>query len=714
VQTLELPSASIPSGAVQLGTSHFGAVLKLSSTTSPSSPGTSDWSTIASVVERSGVTTVRTPGGTEAWNTFNFLDRNHVRQLQQIIDFCAEHQLSLQFTVNLRQFFVETSTTVDGTLSMSAAQRRALESFVRTDLLEYAHSRNVRVQEIQLDNEPLHRDQNSHFLNFREYGLLANTYAKIIGPIVREHNRSTGQETEILVVTAASEGATSSTGEPAFHGAWGIRPIVGALTEGGGAGYVTGVDLHYSDVTLHPEYEDVLGAEDNSSPFYGASLYDSLKWQQRIWGDSTADRAIWSNSLKYHVSAWSYPQRDDGGGSLSNAALGFLHMHAYSMAGIAAATNYVLVGSDANGLFSNSGRERAGGAMFAMMAQELPGFTAVKYHSGPSPVQALQENYVHATFASDSAILLFVANRTPDVITLDVKFARLIESLDERRAGVSDISATVIGVNSNRSALDPNAPAEVDRIGELLDVGQEHSVAITLSGYEIASVSFALNILGTSDSDFFVVDNRTRTIDGGEGLDTVSFSRSPESMRYFQAEAVVEFSSSHAKLGSIEVVHGTPHDDRFVVQVGGVQVHGDAGNDTFEFRGASRSSAFGGEGDDTFIILSEGSLAIHGEGGDDRFFVLSGRARIEPGPGNDTVFLDGSAGTILTFGPDSGRDTIHGYSRNVDRIEFHGVQRSALEVSIIGDSTLVRLSEESEIFLDGVSFLNLSTDVLFV
>ncbi len=162
---------------------------------------------------------------------------------------------------------------------------------------------------------------------------------------------------------------------------------------------------------------------------------------------------------------------------------------------------------------------------------------------------------------------------------------------------------------------------------------------------------------GGGGNDTFILDGTKDEFDkinGGSGIDTVQTTPGAEGRG-----AVLN--GFNAKTASIEVWSGA--------------VSGNAGNNTFDFRGLTEGSelgAFGGDGDDTIMASSFG-MTMLGEAGKDRLVGGEGEDFLFGGLGADTLTGGGEADLfIYTDVKESGqkkslRDTITDFDKS-DRI----------------------------------------------
>lgn len=733
------------SGSI-LSEDHFGVVLKQSVVPTLES-GVRDWSQIELAIKESGAKSIRYPGGTESWRDFDFTNRSDVEELKAVIDLCARLDLELQFTISLRQFFVDQADArQDGVLEITEQQVAELVNFIKDDLLSYATSQKVEISRIQLDNEPLHRDYDGTFLNHREYGALANFYASVIGGIVSSHE----QTPEVVLVTASGEGAYDRNEQPTFEGAWGIRAIINGIAYNDGAGFVSGVDLHMGGLTLHSNYSVFLDEGIGEASNGGNSLQKWLDWQQERWRTDAVMPMNGIGDLNFHVSAWSFPQRENGGASLQNAGLGVMHIHTYSMARIQSATNYTLMGGDANALFSRSGRESPGGSIFGMMADSIIGLRAVNLDLDLSNPNLGDENVIFRAFLNEEIMVLYVINRQPEQQILSVDISSILNSLGYLAGGVASISVETLGVSPDKDPTQPYTGAVVREEGRSTSNLNLEDFQISLNGYEVAEVTLTANyysllsgpsseitssttnrieifneesgrhfvdgsgvLNGSRNNDFFLMGNGEGLVIGGQGNDTLSFENSPTNISVWFGIGVVETARGELKFVGIERVDGSAFDDRFVSYESG-RFWGHDGDDKFEFFSDEGSVARGGIGDDLFLIYDDAEHFLYGGQGDDEFLAFGGSNEIFGGPGNDEIWLYGSHGNLVHFSGGDGDDVVSFFRGGSDKLVLHNEILDDLNIIHSSTGTVLDFGVNGSIFLRHANNFNFHDDVLLV
>lgn len=711
---------------------YFGVVLK-SSTIPPLMNGNRDWSSVDAIVETSGAKVIRYPGGTEAWRDFDFYNPDHVAEMQAVIDYCESRGLKLNFTVSLRQFFNDSTSDEDGKLEMTKEDRAALSRFIENDLLDYAQDRSVVISQIQLDNEPLHRDENGEFLNFREYSKIASVYALLIGEIIDAHD----QNPELIVITAGMEGTMNANGLSVD--AWGIRAIISGLTESGAVKYIDGVDLHWSDVTLHPEYEDILGLDSDLDDFSHRSLLDDLQWQKEKWRENIIAMGANRDNLSFNVSAWSLPQSSDGGASLQNSGLSVMHLHSYSMAGISSATAYTLIGADANALFSLGGRERPGGTIFGMLSDSIVGLKAVGFSESNLRNVTATSNYVAQGFSDDEKMVIYLINRESTQNSLTLDLWDLIRDFGYFDGGIASIVAEILGLQDGFHYSDPYAKSEVTELATPPPLHAHQNFKFTLDPFEIAELTIYANVFspnkyeieddlagsggqqtdtgrtfdnpagfvnGSGSGDVFEFTGSSANVSGMGGVDKLVFSEATSSIKLSSREEVISYGTGKVTYKDIEVFVGSQFGDTFHIDSKG-SFYGGAGEDVFVVLSSDSQVVDGGADDDTFFFYAAGDINAYANGGDgnDKFYVASGSVEIEGGRGDDAVYISTDKASFI-YNRGDGNDFISLASNSHLKLKFIGIDEDSIEFSSYESGTKIIIDGSDEILFAGVNNLS--------
>jgi serralysin len=212
---------------------------------------------------------------------------------------------------------------------------------------------------------------------------------------------------------------------------------------------------------------------------------------------------------------------------------------------------------------------------------------------------------------------------TPSTINLN-------EGAFSSGGGIEDF-LTLDQVNANRAALGfaPRTQAQWDFYQSIKDTYDVKSPLFS-DNISIAYGAVIENAIGGGGSDTIIANQVANRIDGGGGLDVVSYETATSGVyvSMLQANVVTRSGASNDVLLNIEGVTGSAFADTLTGSKGTNRLAGGLGNDTLK-----------GEAGNDFL---------NGGGGDD---VMSGDA------GRDTFFFDTKAGTNLgsdtvkTFGP---------------------------------------------------------------
>ncbi|OWK31121.1 M10 family metallopeptidase C-terminal domain-containing protein [Sphingomonas dokdonensis] len=144
------------------------------------------------------------------------------------------------------------------------------------------------------------------------------------------------------------------------------------------------------------------------------------------------------------------------------------------------------------------------------------------------------------------------------------------------------------------------------------------------------------NAVGGGGDDLIIVNSAANRIDGGAGVDTVSYETATSGVTVSLANGVGSAGAAGDRFTSIEGVIGSKFDDRLT---------GDAGNNIFE-GGAGDDRLIGGGGRDAFVFkLNNGGTGIDritDFGRDD--MIVTDRALSDPN--NDGIIKVGSSGNL--------------------------------------------------------------------
>jgi Ca2+-binding RTX toxin-like protein len=186
----------------------------------------------------------------------------------------------------------------------------------------------------------------------------------------------------------------------------------------------------------------------------------------------------------------------------------------------------------------------------------------------------------------------------------------------------------------------------------------------------------AAQIQGTVENEKIENTAAIEVIDGGEGIDTLTFAEGKQGVRVNLAKGEVRDPFNNAeKVANIEIVIGTSFDDRMTGSANGDIFVGADGNDRLNGN-AGQDELYGGNGNDTI------------NGGDDSDYIVGGRGndQISGGRGFDTVdYSDegGDRGIVINLGRSTGTDT-YGDTDRLSNVE--SIRGTDLSDSIIGSS----------------------------
>ncbi len=184
------------------------------------------------------------------------------------------------------------------------------------------------------------------------------------------------------------------------------------------------------------------------------------------------------------------------------------------------------------------------------------------------------------------------------------------------------------------------------------------------------------NMSGGAGSDMFYMFDGLDTVDGGDGIDTISYESYTYiggidvTMSAYGAGIVLDAAFGDTFVNT-EIVVGTAYSDMF---------HGGVGLDAFQ-TGGGNDKAWGGSGNDV-LRGDGGNDQIHGDGGDDQLFGGLGYDKIWSGNGHDSIYGDGGVDKIWGEG---GNDQIFGGGGNDEIVGGGGDDQLTGE---IGDDSL--------------------------
>ena len=281
------------------------------------------------------------------------------------------------------------------------------------------------------------------------------------------------------------------------------------------------------------------------------------------------------------------------------------------------------------------------------------------------------------------------------------------------------------------------------------------------------------NLVGSSHDDTFIGAGGANRLDGGAGVDTVSYVSSDTGVWVSLLAGAGR--GGHAegdRLVGIENLSGSAHGDTLIGDGGANRLDGSGGHDRLE-GGAGDDWLYGGDGHDTLLggsssdrldggadldtVSYEGSNAgvqvnlatgavsgghaggdtlssienlvgsshddtLTGDGGANRISGGGGHDRLEGGGGDDRL-IGGRGGDAFVYRDDGGHDVIADFENGRDRIDLHAFRLSDAEAGRVladasADARGVRIDlsahDGGTILLEGFAFGDLdASDFLF-
>jgi Ca2+-binding RTX toxin-like protein len=166
------------------------------------------------------------------------------------------------------------------------------------------------------------------------------------------------------------------------------------------------------------------------------------------------------------------------------------------------------------------------------------------------------------------------------------------------------------------------------------------------------------NVIGSPYNDTLASDSADNTLDGQQGIDTVSYTHAAVAVTVNLAAGTATGDGNDV-LANLENVIGSPFNDRFVDGPGNNGIDGGAGNDTVDYSGSPNAvdvnlatGVASGDGADNLPNVEN----VIGSAFDDSLIGDSGPNLIDGGAGNDAI--DGLGGGDVLRGAD-GNDAMH-------------------------------------------------------
>ncbi|MGB3401766.1 MAG: calcium-binding protein [Microcoleaceae cyanobacterium] len=197
-------------------------------------------------------------------------------------------------------------------------------------------------------------------------------------------------------------------------------------------------------------------------------------------------------------------------------------------------------------------------------------------------------------------------------------------------------------------------------------------------------------IILNPDVPFFQADN-TASDDGGQIISADFRGRSDDAFLGSEGSDLI------FTLNGNDSVLGGGGDDQVTAGNGNDAVAGGEGNDAIAL-GNGNDLGIGGLGDDV-LDGGNGADRLYGGFGNDIVIGGTGDDTLKGGFGDDT--LDGGKGAdSFIFGPDSGVDTIIGFTPGQDQIVFEGIDADAVDVTYDAASGSLSIDGEEIAILD--------------
>lgn len=695
-------SNSLSANNSKLTEDHFGGVIVNSASIDTFDHIGFDNETIQAIKDLN-LTTIRYPGGTEAeqkidWSSGQNMPDRPIKldQIKGAIDVCAELNLKFSFTFPVKEFVSKGVTDLE---------KQQISSFIK-EIADYTILKNVSFDSLKVGNE---YNVGADRINAKEYGIVASELSPTIGTtLVTAFTNSTQEKPSVLIESGASwhYQRPSNPENPYDHDDNGVADYSEIMEEFSTveASYIDGIDIH--NLTLDLTYTEALPGTSKSyvyggenSAEGGSALSSNGNYQYGSQYQLTQLISHWNNAtggfsnidLEFHTLAWSLPNNDTSnsekdsldntgsqGASLANAPLLFLQMHNFSSLGLdssfywtplnaaAKITNAFVFASNNN----NSQVYRPAGEVFAVMQEQLLGFTAIEFDTDPSVGSTLVRGFQN----DEDETVLYIANLSSDndTITLDSKN---ILSVLKGDGNIDDINAIMFDATTPSIALDPNAQIIVTQLDgmQMLDESSG-TLNFTLNGHGMIQLTLvdkaeSNNIIhGTSKTDNLNGTNGNDVIYTYEGNDSVKAGKGDDQIIATSGKNVLNGQDGNDKIigGSIrDIIIGGKGNDEIHGNNGWDQLNGWAGDDLI----------FGGNGGDQ----------LGGQQGDDTLNGGNGKDRLSGGSGDDIIFggkdwdrmWGGSGQDTFVFGEKDGwRDYIKDFELGIDLINLSNTSKT--------------------------------------
>lgn len=201
------------------------------------------------------------------------------------------------------------------------------------------------------------------------------------------------------------------------------------------------------------------------------------------------------------------------------------------------------------------------------------------------------------------------------------------------------------------------------------------------------------NLVGSAFNDKLFGSDGDNVLDGGAGIDTVSYASATAGVHVSLADTGAQdtLGSGHDTLGNFENLTGSAFDDLLTGASGDNVISGGAGNDTVSYSaatagvtvnlGLTTAQDTGGAGKDTLFNIEN----VTGSAFNDRLFGTDGDNVLDGGGGVDTVSYAGAtAGVHVDLGTSASQDTVGAGHDTL--LNFENVTGTAFNDVLAGNS----------------------------
>ena len=188
---------------------------------------------------------------------------------------------------------------------------------------------------------------------------------------------------------------------------------------------------------------------------------------------------------------------------------------------------------------------------------------------------------------------------------------------------------------------------------------------------------------GGGGDDYFFADGASDILDGGTGIDTLSFRLISDGVVDLDGGVTLDLIAGTAILiaesgvvsgvdtiSNFEIYNGTVHADRFFGDATDSTFYGEGGNDTIN--GGSGNETIYGDDDGAFGTAGHGDDIINGGAGNDIIYGGDGDDIIDAGPGIDVVYAQAGADlVVISVGAGNGAGASYdgGFGSDIDTFD---------------------------------------------